>query len=292
MQTVVLMNRAAGRGRSRAKLALVGKLCVEAGAEVIETASGAEAEQRARRAAEGGCARIIAGGGDGTVHYVLNGVARTAAALGIIPLGSGNDLARSLGLPLEALDAARLALAGGTRALDMASVGMAGNAGRYFIGVASLGLASHANRIANRHQRLGGTAMYVYAMLRALVEFSPPSVRIESDGGRFDGRLLLAAIANGPSFGGGMRIAPRATMADGLLDLCVVREMSRLKLLCRFPGVFRGLHLRHPEVAYFQATRVRVEADRPLDIFADGEPAGQTPVDVELFPGALTVVAP
>ena len=229
---------------------------------------------------------MIAAGGDGTVHHVLNGLAGTGAALGIIPLGSGNDLARNLGLPLDVEQAARLALTGPPRRVDLGSV-----AGRCFAGVASFGLDSYANRIANRHTRLSGTALYIYAMLRSLIEFQIPSVSIESDGGGFRGPMMLAAAANGPSYGGGMRIAPRADMADGRLDLCVVRRMSRLKLLRCFPEVFRGTHLRHPEVSYFQASRIRIEADRPLDIFADGEFVGQTPALVEILPGALAVIA-
>ncbi len=284
---LVLLNRAAGRGRSRAKLERIRRLCAEAGAELLETASPEQAQQRARLAAQEGRSRVIAAGGDGTAHYILNSLAGTELALGIIPIGSGNDLARNLGLPLEAERAARLALTGATRRVDLARV-----AGRYFAGVASFGLDSHANRIANRHRRLGGTALYIYAMLRALVEFKIPSVCIHSDGGSFEGRMMLAAAANGPSYGGGMRIAPRADMADGRLDLCIVREMSRMKLLRCFPEVFRGTHLRHPEVSYLQASRIRVEADRPLDIFADGEFVGSTPAEVELFPAALSVIAP
>ncbi len=287
MDALVLVNPAAGRGHTRRTLERVRRLCAELGADVEDTASVEDAQQRARQAAEAGCARVIAVGGDGTAHYVLNALAGTGTALGLIPIGSGNDLARNLGLPRDAEAAARLALTGPVRRVDLARV-----AGRWYACVASFGLDSHANRIANQHTRLRGTAIYIYAMLRTLFEWHMPQVNITSDGGEFRGPMMLAAVANAASYGGGMRIAPRASMADGLLDLCLVRDMSRLKLLRCFPEVFSGKHLRHPEVTYFQATRVRVEADRPLDIFADGEFVGHTPADVELHPGALRVVAP
>ena len=294
MDALVLVNAAAGRGHNRKRLERVRHLCAELGAEVAETASPEEAFARARGAAEVGCDRVVAVGGDGTAHHVLNGLAEAGKlaaekcpALGIIPLGSANDLARNLGLPRGTEQATRLALTGPLRRVDLGRV-----AGRWFACVASFGLDSHANRIANRHTRLRGTALYVYAFLRTLVEWRVPSVNIDSDGGQFRGPMMLAAVANAASYGGGMRIAPHADMADGRLDLCLVRHMSRLKLLWRFPGVFSGTHLRHPEVTYLQASRVRVEADRPLDIFADGEFVGYTPAEVELFPGALPVVAP
>ena len=294
MKALVLVNAAAGRGHYRKKLEQVRQLCQELGAEVAETTSPEEAAERARAAADAGYDRVVAVGGDGTAHHVLNGLAgagvipsENSAALGIVPLGSANDLARNLGLPRDTEPATRLALTGPTRRVDLARV-----AGHWFGCIASFGLDSHANRIANRHTRLRGTAIYIYALLRTLVEWRVPVVHIQSDSGELRGPMMLLAVGNASSYGGGMRIAPHADMADGRLDLCLVRGMSRLKLLFRFPGVFSGTHLRHPEVTYLQASRVRVEADRPLDIFADGEFVGHTPAEVELFPGALTVVAP
>ena len=294
METLVLVNAAAGRGHYRKRLERVCRLCRELGAEVTETTSPEEAFEHARAAAGAGFARVVAVGGDGTAHYVLNGLAQAGtaasencAALGIVPLGSANDMARNLGLPRNAEAATRLALTGPLRRVDLGRV-----AGRWFGCIASFGLDSHANRIANRHRHLRGTAIYIYAVLRTLVEWRVPVVHIQSDSGEFHGRMMLFAVGNASSYGGGMRITPHADMSDGRLDLCLVRDMSRLKLLFRFPQVFSGTHLRYPEVTYSQASRVRVEADRPLDIFADGEFVGQTPVEVELFPGALAVVAP
>lgn len=219
----------------------------------------------------------------------MNGLAGTATALAIIPTGSGNDLARALNLPLDANLAAEVAFAGRIRAVDLGRV-----AGRHFVTAASFGLDSAANRIANRQKWLTGTPLYIYSMLRAMLEYREPEVTVESDGGEFRGRMLVLAVANGPSYGGGMRIAPAAEIADGWLDVCAVRAMSRLKLLRCFPEVFRGTHLRHAEVQCFRAARVRITASRPLDIFADGEfvavTAAATPAVVEVVPAALRIV--
>jgi diacylglycerol kinase family enzyme len=163
---------------------------------------------------------------------------------------------------------------------------------QFFGCIASFGLDSHANRIANRYKRLRGTLIYVYALLRSLIEYRVPQVTIRGDIGEFSGAMMLVAAANAASYGGGMRLAPRAEMADGMLDLCMVRSMSRLKLLRCFPEVFFGTHLRHGEITCLRTARFRLEADRPLEVFADGEYLGLTPTDVEVLPGALAFVAP
>lgn len=294
-QALVLLNTAAGRGHARQKQALVRAAAEAAGVAVASAATPQETEERARAAALAGCPRVIAAGGDGTVHYVLNGVVGTGAALGIIPCGSGNDLANGLGIPPDVEAAAKLAFSGPPRAVDVCRLRGEGPQAkeRYYGCLASFGVDSRANRIANEHAGpLGGTALYIYALVRALAEFRVADVTITHDAGEYRERIWLAVAANAPSYGGGMRIAPRARMADGRLDVCVVRRMSRLKLLWCFPEVYRGAHLSRAEVTYFQSSRARIEAERPLEIFADGEFLGYTPAEVEVLPGKLQVVAP
>ena len=323
-RAIVLANGAAGRGHNRRRVQRMERVCAELGVELVRTGSAEETRQQARRAAQQGYARVIAAGGDGTAHWVINGLAGTGAALGIIPLGSGNDMAYNLGLPLEVEAATRAAVTGTVRRADLGrirvqsprsqvqgprvpgskgpSLALAsggpldpwtlGPLDRFFGCIASFGLDSHANRIANRHQRLRGALIYVYALLRSLVEYRVPQVTIRGDIGEFSGPMILVAAANAPSYGGGMRLAPRAQMADGMLDLCMVGDMSRLKLLRCFPEVFFGTHLRHREITCLPTAGFRLEADRPLEVFADGEFQGLTPADVEVVPGALAFVAP
>jgi diacylglycerol kinase (ATP) len=282
----------------------VERVCAELGVELVRTGSPDETRQQARRAAQQGYARVIAAGGDGTAHWVLNGLAGTGAALGIIPLGSGNDLAVNLGIPLDVEAATRVAVNGVVCRADLGRISVQspksqvqghnrdGTLDSNFGCIASFGLDSHANRIANRHRHLHGTLIYFYALLRSLVEYRVPQVTIRGDIGELSGPMMLVAAANAPSYGGGMRLAPRAQMADGMLDLCVVSNMSRLKLLRCFPEVYFGTHLRHREITCLRTARFRLEADRPLEVFADGEYLGLTPADVEVLPGALAFVAP
>ena len=306
-RAIVLANGAAGRGHNQRRMTRVERVCAELGVEVVRTGSAEETRQQARRAAEQGYTRVIAAGGDGTVHWVLNGLAGTGAALGIIPLGSGNDMAVNLGIPLDVEAATRVAVGGTVRRADLGLLKVQGPRSKvqgqepgaskptldqFFGCIASFGLDSHANRIANRHQRLHGTLIYIYALLRSLVEYRVPQVTIRGDIGEFSGAMMLVAAANAPSYGGGMRLAPRAEMADGMLDLCVVSNMSRLKLLRCFPEVYFGTHLRHREITCLRTARFRLEADRPLEVFADGEYLGLTPAEVEVLPGALAFVAP
>jgi len=213
----------------------------------------------------------------------------------------------NLGIPLDVEAATRVAVGGTVRRADLGLLKVQGPRSKvqgqepgaskptldqFFGCIASFGLDSHANRIANRHRHLHGTLIYFYALLRSLVEYRVPQVTIRGDIGELSGPMMLVAAANAPSYGGGMRLAPRAQMADGMLDLCMVSNMSRLKLLRCFPEVYFGTHLRHREITCLRTARFRLEADRPLEVFADGEYLGLTPADVEVLPGALAFVAP
>jgi diacylglycerol kinase (ATP) len=302
-RAVVLLNGAAGRGRSRRKHEIVREEAAAAGIEVCVAASPEEMEQCAREAAASGITRVIAAGGDGTVHRVLNGICGNGAApsrrttpldsqaLGIIPCGSGNDLAVNLGIPRDVRAAAQLAFTGPARDIDLCRIECA-DATRHFACIASFGLDSHANRIANLHTGpFRGTVLYMWSLLRALAEFTPVDVRLTHDAGDYRGEVMLLVAANASSYGGGMRIAPEANLADGLLDLVAVRRMTRLKLLWCFPEVFSGKHVSREEVTCWRSTAVLVEAARPLQIFADGEYIGDTPARVRVLPSALRVIA-
>jgi diacylglycerol kinase (ATP) len=288
---VVLLNGVAGRGRALRKHEIVREQAAAAGIQVQGAASPEEMEEVAREAAASGIDRVIAAGGDGTVHRVLNGIVGSEAALGIIPCGSGNDLSVNLGIPHDVRAAAQLAFTGAARDIDLCRIECAG-ATRYFGCIASFGLDSHANRIANLHKGpFRGTALYVWSMLRALMEFSPVDVRVTHDAGEYRGEILLLVAANASSYGGGMRIAPAANLADGLLDVVAVRRMTRLKLLWCFPEVFSGRHISRQEVTCLRAAAVSIDARRPLQIFADGEYIGDTPARVSVLPRALRVIA-
>ena len=286
-----LLNPAAGRFGAAARLARLRVLASAAGAGLVVSKSGADIAVQARRAVEDGVARLVVAGGDGTMHQAAQGLAGSACALGVVPLGTGNDLAGTLGVPRDLEAAVARALAGGVRHLDLARVGET-----VCIGYAGVGFDSAVTRFANEEvKRLHGPLVYVYAVLHTLATFKPPLMRVSHDAGTFEGRAMFAVVANLPRFGGGMRIAPAALPDDGWLDLVIVRELSRLRLLAVFPRVYRGTHVDHPAIQIVRTTKVEITLDREMTLYGGGEPvathAAGRPFAVEVMPGALRVVA-
>lgn len=251
-------------------------------------------------------------GGDGTVHRHLGQLVRLGLPVLVVPAGSGNDFARSVGLGRvrDSLTAWRKFCSDSTnvRSVDLGVIAAVENAGgapaphqRYFCCVAGVGLDGEVARRANRLPRwLRGHGGYVLTVVPTIFTFAPLPMKIlissegknESWTVRSDQHTLVAAFANTPSFGGGMKIAPRAKMDDGLLDMCIVGAVAPLRLLRLFPSVYSGHHLSMREVEYFQASRVRVETEHPLDVYADGEYVCRTPVEVGVHRAALKIVTP
>jgi diacylglycerol kinase (ATP) len=262
---------------------------------------------------EAGLDAALVFGGDGTIHRYLPELHRHGIPVLVVPVGSGNDFARSLGIRSRgiALTAWRRYCAdrGNIREIDLgvitdsvAPVAVSPGAGAakletgrqtLFCCVAGVGLDAGANARANRMPAwLRGTAGYVMAGLRELAAFDPVEFRLTTDTGSLQRKGFLAAVGNAHSYGGGMKVTPGATLDDGLLDVCLVGEMSKLKVLFCLPTIFFGAHTSIRGVEYFQAHRVRVETGRPLELYADGEPAGQTPLDIGLIRSGLKVIVP
>ncbi|MEM7051484.1 MAG: diacylglycerol kinase family protein [Acidobacteriota bacterium] len=287
----LLVNPAAGRRLGGRGLDRLAALAASIGAPCEVSASAADLTDRARRAAEEGVERLIVGGGDGTVHHVVQGLADTSCALGILPLGTGNDLATALAVPRRVENALEALVSAPLRSIDL---GQAGD--RYFAIYSGVGFDSEAARRAHQGQRfLSGRAIYLYAVLRTLVDFVPPRIRIEHDEGVFDDRAMFITLANGPCFGGGMRIAPQARLDDGWLDLVIVRAIPRRTLLRVFPQVYRGRHVDHPAVEMVRTRRALLAVDRPMVPFADGEPLASLdddPLTLRVAPGALRICRP
>jgi diacylglycerol kinase (ATP) len=284
-----LLNPAAGRGSGAAQLHRLRILASRADAGLVTSRGPEDLIEQARRAAAEGVERLIVAGGDGTMHLAAQGIAGTSCALGVVPLGSGNDLAGTLGIPRDLGKAVQRALTGAIRAIDLVKIG-----GTWAIGYAGVGFDSEVCVAANQVRFLRGPLIYPWALLRTLATFVPPRMRIEHEGGVFDGRVMFAVAANLPRFGGGMRIAPDAEIDDGELDLVIVREISRLELLKVFPKVYSGRHRGHPAIELIHTRRVVLQIDRDMTLYGGGEPvlavrAGET-VTIEVVPGALRVV--
>lgn len=285
---LLLANPAAGGRRARALLPRLRQILSRQtpGFDYFEAASSDELRAQARAAAREGFERVLAAGGDGTAHAALSGVQGSATALGILPLGHGNDLARAFGVPLEPEAAAEFLARAPVSSVDVCRVGA-----ELYAGVAGVGLDSEANRRANAWGPWpSGHARYLLAGLRTLATYRPLRVELESDTETFAGEVMWLAVTNTPNYGGGMRIAPRARPDDGALDVCVIERMSRASLLCLYPRILRGEHLGHPSVRYFQAKRVSLRAPAGAELFGDGEFLARLPVEIRLEAAALRVL--
>lgn len=285
----LVVNPRAGRGRAARFLDALAEWARGAGVEVRVPGSPTAVADEARRAADDGCRRLVVAGGDGTVHWAVQGLAGSPCALAVVPCGSGNDVAGALGVPHDPRAAFELALSGEERAIDLGR-----GAGRWFVTVAGVGIdGAVVERVERGYGPLRGRAVYPAAVLHTLFAFRPPGLRIEHDGGRVEGRLVLAAAGNFARFGGGMRVAPDALPDDGLFDLVTIDALAALRLALLFPQIYSGRHVTHPCVRVFRTSRVAIASDREMRLQADGEilgRVGEEPVDLAIVPGALRVV--
>lgn len=291
-RVAVVVNPAAGRGRALRLIPKVRDLLESLGVEhSIEVSSAPDQpEQLARRAAENGAGIVAALGGDGLAGMVANGLVSSGASLAVIPAGTGNDLARSLGLDRrDPLSVVRMLADARTRQMDVIQV--KSEARRYFLNIAGAGFDSEVNETANAMKtRLTGSAKYVAALFRTLRRFEPADFELVVDGEEIRRRAMLIAIGNGRSYGGGMCVCPEASLFDGEVDICIVGEMSKIEFLRSFPKVFRGTHVKHPKVTMLRGKEIELRADRKLMVYGDGEPAGVLPASFLVLPAALPVV--
>ncbi len=289
-------NPRAGTGRGRAAaLAALPALAEELAVDDV-TGVDADASAAALAAAvRAGVDAVVVSGGDGMVNLAVNAVAGTGTPLGIVPAGTGNDIARELGLPLDPAAAARAAaqalLFGRRRLVDAVRCTPEGGApARWFVGVLAAGFDAVVNERANNWRWPRGSAKYVLAVARELPVFRERGYLLDLDGRRLRTRAMLVAVANGPAYGGGMRISPDARFDDGLLDVVVAGPISRVEFVRMFPRVFSGRHVEHPRVHVYRAACVRVESDGVVG-YADGERFGPLPLLCEAVPGALALLA-
>jgi YegS/Rv2252/BmrU family lipid kinase len=284
----LLVNPASAGGKALKALPEVEAAFDRAGAEhrTVTTRSIEHAASAAAAAVARG-ETVAAIGGDGLLRPLAGALKDTASALALIPSGRGNDLARVLGIPDDPAAAARVALDGEERLLDVANVD-----GTPFMGIASFGFDSDANRIANEARLINGNAVYLYAALRALAAWKPAGFTVTVDGERHEAEGYSVAIGNSKAYGGGMFVLPQAELDDGALDVLVSKRTSKLTFLRELPRVFRGAHLDSPHVEVMRGREIEVSADRPFVIYADGDPIGATPATLRVEPRCLRVIVP
>ncbi|EGD44483.1 diacylglycerol/lipid kinase family protein [Nocardioides sp. WG-D5] len=288
-QIALLANPTAGRGNADQILDAVTARLAASGAEV-EHLIGDDADhalELARKAAADGVDTVVTLGGDGMVHVAVQALAGTEVSLGVVPLGTGNDFARALGIPTgDPLAAADVVVRDDPRRIDL---GRSGDS--WFATVLAAGFDAAVNERANAMRWPHGDLRYTLAALSVIRSWTPVPYRLEIDGVVREQEAMLLAIANTESYGGGLRIAAGCDPADGLLDAILIKPVSRLEFLRVFPGVRQAKHLTHPAFERIRARRITASAPGVI-AYSDGERLGPLPLEVECVPSALGVLVP
>ena len=284
----LLVNPTSGKGRGGRLLDPVAERLRRSGidVDVVVGRDADEAFDRVRNRVAEGVDGLVAVGGDGLVNIALQVVAGTDVPLGIVPAGTGNDIARALGLALDdPVAAVDLAARGHIRLVDLGRA-----SGRWFAGVLGSGFDSMVNERANRMSWPNGRSRYNLAILAELRTFRPVPYTLELDGESWQTEAMLVAVGNGSSYGGGMRVCPDARLDDGLLDITVLGPISKPEFLRVFPTVYKGTHVNHPAVTVRRARQVALSSPG-VTAYADGERVSVLPVHIEAMPDALRVFA-
>ena len=321
---ILIANPISGKGKAKDVAEQGYAALTESGqqGQLMLTSASGDAKRFAYEAVSTGIQFVIACGGDGTLHEVVNGIATVPdVTLGVLPCGRGNDFAAAVGIPLKPEAAIATLLSGTPIRVDLGRCyqnndqlstvsrqqeGVTSSetslpkaesrkpmADYYFITIATCGYDTEVSRRAAKGTPLfAGTASYAYAAVETLFYYEPPVVRLEGDFGIHEGPLLLAATGITSRYGGGFQIVPNARIDDGLFDVCIVRPVSSLTVLRLLVTLFWGGHVSHPAVSMHQTQALKIETDTPMLLYADGEPMCETPVTIEIIKHGLRVMAP
>lgn len=293
-QLALVVNPAAGHGRGQSLTPLIERRLTDAGVRLVTTTatSPEHARDACASAVASGVDGLVVVGGDGMAHIGVNACAHSGVPLGVVPAGTGNDFCRGVGIPTRSADALDVVLAGRTRTIDLTRVtgGTLDGQPTHVGCVVSTGFDERVNRRANKQAFDLGAPSYLWAVLAELRSFSALRYRLTLDGEPRELDAMLVAVANVGIFGGGIRIAPAFDLTDGLLDVTIVHEVSRLELLTLLPRLRGRNFVRHPALEYLRARSVVVDG---VDLrgMADGEPLGVPPLTCTVAPAALTVMA-
>ncbi|KPU42274.1 diacylglycerol kinase [Oxobacter pfennigii] len=291
MKVLFIINPAAGKGRAL-KEAPVIKAVMEKWEKIEYDIAYTERIGHAVDIAKAGCKNgykiIFAVGGDGTVNEVVNGTANTNTALAILPYGSGNDFFRSLGIKGDTEKIINDTLNGQIKNMDIGIVN-----GRYFINISSVGFDAEVVLATNKAKKfLSGSIAYIAALITTIFKRKSENIKMLIDEGEVEKKVLLAAVANGRFYGGGMEAAPYAVLDDGLFDICFIENMPKFKMLVLFPQFMKGKHEKFKEVKFYRSKKVYIECDRPLPLNIDGEVYKEKSIRFEIINKGFLLAAP
>ena len=328
---ILIANPISGKGNAKSIAEQAYATLTESGyqGQLVFTSASGDAMRFAQEAVSDGVRSVIACGGDGTLHEVVNGIATVPeVTLGVLPCGRGNDFAAAIGVPLKPEAAIATLLSGTPIRVDLGCCYHSnqqsvvnpnyvarnemeggstekgfnvqtpltepqGKIKNYFTTIATCGYDTEVSRRAAKGTPLfAGTASYAYAAVETLFYYEPPSVRLEGDFGTYEGPLLLAATGITNRYGGGFQIVPNARIDDGLFDVCIIRPVSSLTVLRLLVTLFWGGHVSHRAVSMHQTRTLTIETDTPLLLYADGEPMCETPATIEIIKEGLVVMSP
>lgn len=292
MKHVFIINPAAGKGKSLELIPFIKECFKEKEEEVfIEVTKypGHATEIAGRYAGSGEC-RIYSIGGDGTVNEIVNGIAGTNSSLGVIPTGSGNDFIRSYQKQVDIKSMIYGTINGEKRCTDLAKVN-----DKYFINISSIGFDANVVYNAIKFKKVPGVTgsmAYLFSIIYTVFKHKICKIRVDIDGEKFELKALLAAIANGRFYGGGIIPTPDAKLDDGLLDVCLVSEVTRLQILNLFPKYIKGLHGQLKQVRFFKARKVAIQSEDELCLNIDGEIVTAYTINFEVLEKAINVIYP
>ena len=313
---ILIANPISGKGRAKNVAEQAHTALTESGkqGQLVFTSASGDAEHLAHKAAADGIRFIIACGGDGTLHEVVNGIATVPdVILGVLPCGRGNDFAAAIGVPLKPEAAIQTLVSGTPIHVDLGRCyqinrqlkgegvepepSLTDNrqptTDNYFATIATCGYDAEVSRRAAKGTPVfAGTASYAYAAVETLFYYDPPVVHLEGDFGTYEGSLLLAATGITNRYGGGFKIVPDARINDGLFDVCIIRPVSELTVLRLMVTLFWGGHVSHPAVSIHRTRAITIKTETPLLLYADGEPMSETPVTIETVKEGLVVMSP
>lgn len=283
----LLVNPVSGWGKGERLAKGIGRRLTERGVpfEQLETRGRGHAVQLAAEAIERGASTILVCGGDGTLHEAAQAMVHQPARMIPVPAGRCNDFHEALGLSHHLDHTVEVALNGSSRLVDMVKVN-----GRYYCTVGAIGFDAEVSRYVDEMKTpLRGQAAYTYGMLRVLIGYRHKQVRITWDQGVYEGPFFLAAVGNTRTYGGSIPVTPEAQADDGLMDVCLVGPLGFLRVLRLFPRLLKGTHGQAKEVTFFRTRKLTLESEHRIELWADGEPVAEAPLEIEVAPSSLWV---